>query len=172
MKWMLIAVGSLALLVVVVAVVGALLPKAHRASRWVVLKKSPREVYAVISDSANAPAWRRGLQKVETLPPENGLKRFRETSAHGAITYVVLEDRPGERFVSKIADENLPFGGQWTFEFAPDGAGTKLRITEDGEVRNVIFRFMARYAFGYASSIEGYLRDLGKKLGELVEPQA
>jgi Polyketide cyclase / dehydrase and lipid transport len=172
MKWILVVVGSIAVLVAVVAVIGALLPKAHRASRWVVLKKTPREVYAVISDTANAPGWRHDLQKVEDLPPVHGLKCFRETGAHGVITYVVLEDRPGELFVSKIADENLPFGGQWTFEFAPAGAGTRLRLTEEGEVRNVIFRFVARHIFGHAASIEGYLRDLGKKLGEPVEPHA
>ena len=172
MKWVLVVVGSIAVLVAVVAVIGALLPKAHRASRWVVLKKTPREVYAVISDTANAPGWRHDLQKVEVLPPVHGLKCFRETGAHGAITYEVIEDRPGELFVSKIADENLPFGGQWTFEFASAGAGTRLRLTEEGEVRNVIFRFVARYIFGHAASIEGYLRNLGKKLGEPDEPQA
>jgi len=32
----------------------------------------------------------------------------------------------------------------------------------------VIFRFMARFFFGYNASIEGYLRDLAAKFGETV----
>ena len=47
-----------------------------------------------------------------------------------------------------------------------------MRITEDGEIYNVIFRFVARFFFGYTASIEGYLRDLGHCFGELttIEP--
>ena len=43
-----------------------------------------------------------------------------------------------------------------------------MRITEDGEIYNVIFRFVARFFFGYTASIEGYLRDLGHRFGELT----
>ena len=73
----------------------------------------------------------------------------------------------------RIADQGLPFGGTWTFDIAPaaDG-GSELRVTEDGEVYNVIFRFMARFFFGYTSSIETYLRDLGAKFGQPVEIEA
>ena len=61
----------------------------------------------------------------------------------------------------------------WTFEIAPvSGGGAELRITEDGEIYNVIFRFMARFVFGYTASIERYLRDLGAKFGQGVEIEA
>jgi hypothetical protein len=71
-----------------------------------------------------------------------------------------------------MADKNAPFGGTWTFEIAPAGNGSELRITEDGEVYNVIFRFMSRFVFGYAGSIEGFFRDLGKKFGEQPQMEA
>ena len=50
--------------------------------------------------------------------------------------------------------------------------GSVVRVTEDGEIYNVIFRFVARYFFGYTASIEGLLRDLGHRFGELttIEP--
>ena len=35
-----------------------------------------------------------------------------------------------------------------------------------------MFRFMARFFFGYTSSIEGYLNDLGAKFGEAVTIEA
>jgi hypothetical protein len=80
-----------------------------------------------------------------------------------------VERKPGVRLVTRIADRNLPFGGTWTFDIAPtaDG-GSELRIREDGEIYNVIFRFMARFFFGYTSSIESYLKDLGAKFGQPV----
>jgi hypothetical protein len=67
------------------------------------------------------------------------------------------------------ATPNLPFGGAWTFDIAPDANGSNLRITEDGEVYNVIFRFMARYIFGHHASIETYLKDLGAKFHQEVQ---
>ena len=42
-------------------------------------------------------------------------------------------------------------------------------ITEDGEIYNVIFRFVARFFMGYNSNIEGYLNGLGRKFGEPVQ---
>ena len=48
----------------------------------------------------------------------------------------------------------------------------RARIREDGEIYNVIFRFMARFFFGYTSSIETYLRDLGVKFGQAVKIEA
>jgi hypothetical protein len=52
------------------------------------------------------------------------------------------------------------------------GGGSELRIHENGEIYNVIFRFMARFLFGYTGSIETYLRDLGAKFGEPVAIEA
>jgi len=72
------------------------------------------------------------------------------------------------RRVTRIAEKNLPFGGTWTIEISPTEDGSVVRITEDGEIYNVIFRFLARFFFGYTSSIEGYLRDLGHRFGELT----
>ena len=41
-----------------------------------------------------------------------------------------------------------------------------LRITENGEIRNVFFRFAARFFIGYTKTMEDYLNALGEKFGE------
>jgi hypothetical protein len=74
--------------------------------------------------------------------------------------------------VVRIAETRLPFGGEWTFEISPAADGADLRIHEDGEVYNAIFRFMSRFIFGYYGSIESFLRNLGAKLGEPVRIEA
>jgi len=40
-----------------------------------------------------------------------------------------------------------------------------LTITENGEVYNPLFRFMARYIFGYEGTIENHMAALKKHLG-------
>ena len=82
----------------------------------------------------------------------------------------MLEEHAGGKLVTEIADAHLPFGGTWTYEFAPTATGTTLRITERGEVKNVIFRFVARFVLGHTATMETYLRDLGRRVGDEIVP--
>ncbi|MEY2877871.1 MAG: hypothetical protein RLZZ15_251 [Verrucomicrobiota bacterium] len=167
MKWLLLILGALAALVAVMAIIGALLPRDHTATRAAQFRQTPAALFAVVRDFAALPAWRSDLTSVELLPARDGAACYREVSKHGAVTYRVREERAGERLVLEIADENLPYGGRWTFEFrAAPGGGAQMRITEQGFVKNVIFRFLARFVFGYTATMESYLRDLAKKFGE------
>jgi hypothetical protein len=81
----------------------------------------------------------------------------------------VAEFDTTRRFVTETIGEKMPFGGRWIYELAGVDGGTKLAVTEDGKIYNPIFRFMARFLFGYHATIEAYLKDLGKKFGEDVE---
>jgi hypothetical protein len=165
MKWVLWIGAGLVVLMGLVAMVGAMLPSRHHATRRARYRVSPEALYAVI---AGPPDWRTGVSNFGILPEQDGRKRWwEEDTHHQKITYELVEDQPGVRLAVRIADRGLPFGGTWTFEIAPaPGGGSDLRIYEDGEIYNVIFRFMARFIFGYNASIEGYLRDLGVKFGE------
>jgi len=170
MKLALIVIAVVVGFVGAIAVIGACLPRAHRATRSAFLSRRPSEIYAVIRDFAAMPSWRTDLPAVELLPPRGGLICFREVSPHRSMAYIVLEDSPPNRIVTKIADENLPFGGTWTYEILAEPSGSRVRITEQGEIKNVIFRLLARFVFGYTTTMEAYLRDLGKKFGETVIP--
>jgi hypothetical protein len=44
-----------------------------------------------------------------------------------------------------------------------------LTITERGQISNPVFRFMARYVFGYHATMQEYLASLGRKFGEPVD---
>jgi hypothetical protein len=159
--------GGLALIVAVVALIGAMLPKAHRATRRARFRQKPEAIYFTLAGPVD---WRSNVKASGALAAKDGRQRWWEEDTHGQkVTYELVEDRMPSRRVVRIADEGLPFGGTWTFEIAPDEEGCTVRITEDGEVYNVIFRFMARFFFGYTASIEGYLRDLGARFGEFAK---
>jgi uncharacterized protein YndB with AHSA1/START domain len=123
---------------------------------------------------AGPPDWRTGVKSYGVLAEQDGIRRWWEEDSHGQkVLFELAEARPGERLQVRIADQGLPFGGTWTFDIAPEAnGGAELRVTEDGEIYNVIFRLMARFFFGYTASIETYLRDLGAKFGQAVEIEA
>ena len=108
------------------------------------------------------------------LAAENGRRRWWEEDKYGdKMTFEQVEARPPERLQVRIADKGAPFGGTWTFEITPAGdGGSELRIAEDGEVYNVLFRFIARFLYGHHRSIETFLRDLGVKFGQAAQIEA
>ena len=171
MKIALLLLAALGTLVGVVLLIGAFLPRKHMASRRVVIHRTPHEVYAVISDFASAPNWRTDAKAVEMLAPENGRTRFREHSSHGQITYEVVEEISDAKLVTEIVDRELGYFGSWTYELTPEENGTRVQITENGEVPNVLFRFVSRFVFGHTATIDAYLRALGRKFGEEFTPQ-
>ena len=139
-------------------------------SRKARFHQPPHAIYCVIS---GPPDWRPDVKASGPLPDVNGRKSWWEQDSHGhKIAYELVEDSPARR-VTRIAGENLPFGGVWTIEIAPASpTDSEIRVTEDGEVYNVIFRFLSRYVFGHAGTIEGYLRNLGAKFGEQSQIEA
>ncbi|HVG22547.1 MAG TPA: SRPBCC family protein [Thermoanaerobaculia bacterium] len=157
-------VGGIILLVAIVLIIGAALPARHEVSRSVVLRASPEEVYRIVANVENAPTWRRDLKRVELLPDVNGHRFFREHGSNGALTYEVMEAQPGRTLVTRIADLDLGYSGSWTYAFAPHPSGTQLTITERGEVSNLLFRFLSRFVFGHATTIETYIKALSARM--------
>lgn len=170
MKIVLILLGVVGGLVLVVLLIGAALPRSHVVSRTVILHRSPGEVYETVRNFAAAPSWRSDLERVEIISTGDSRVRFREFGKQGAVTYDLVEDRPNEKIITRIADQDLGYSGTWTYTFQSEGGGTRLEITETGDVSNILFRFVSRFVFGHTATIERYLVALGKKFGEDVSP--
>jgi hypothetical protein len=164
MKWVWIALSVVVAAVGLIAGVGAMLPEKHSASRSVRFKHSPQTVWNAIT---GPPDWRPDVRSFENLASRDGHRTWKEIDKHGqAIMYESLEEIAPVRLVTRIADRNLPYGGTWTHQITPDPDGCSLQITEDGEIYNPIFRFMARFVFGYSGTIDSYLKALQSKLGK------
>jgi len=111
------------------------------------------------------------VKSVEVKTQPDGKTNFREVGSD-TIDYEVSEDVPGQRLVTRILNTDLGYSGKWTYEFIPENGGTRVKITEDGVVSNVIFRFMSRYVFGHTATLDTYLTSLAKRFGENVNSES
>ncbi len=92
MMWVVVVVAVVAAVVMVVSIAGALLPVGHTATRSARFSSPPQRVFDAVLEMVRAE------------------KRY---------PLQVVESRPPERLVTKIADPKLPFGGTWTYQIAP-----------------------------------------------------
>jgi hypothetical protein len=141
MRYALWFLGSLIALVGVIALVGYFLPVGHEASRSAEINRPPEAVFALMSDVGNYKSWWDGAD----------------------VKSEVTERVAPSRIVTRVVGETQ-FGGTWTIEIVPSGAGSRVTITERGEVYNVVFRTLSRYVFGYTGAMEACLAAAQKKL--------
>ena len=133
--------GILTALVGLVAIVGYFLPAAHQASRSADFNKPPDAVWALIADPDKYGEWWDGAD----------------------VKSAVVESVAPSRLVTRIIGETQ-FGGTWTLEIVPTSSGSRLTITERGEIYNVVFRTLARYVFGYTNTMDSFLKAATLKL--------
>ena len=166
MKWIVAALIVIAVLVAVVALIGSRLPQSHRALVEQTFSAAPESIWRTITDVEAFPSWRDGVTRVQRLPDRDGRPVWVEEGAFRKMTLAIERFEPPRLLVGRIADPCLPFGGTWTYEITPVTGGSRLRITEDGEIYNPIFRFMSRFIFGYEGTIQSYMASLHKRLAQ------
>ncbi len=132
----LLAMGLTAL--AAAAFVGSRLPLTHHVSRSARYAEPITRVWDVVSDPASARSF--GVARVEQAIPV-----------------------PGRMLVRRVVGER-DFGGTWTYELEPDGSGTRLTITEEGEIYRPVFRFLMRFVLGQSRTIDSYLEALRRQL--------
>jgi hypothetical protein len=165
MKILLLLVAATAAVILCVVAIGALVPKRHVVSRSAVYRAAPEELFALIAGPQN---WRPEVSHCEILPGTDGREMQRETTSQGMVTYEILDRVPPMSLRRRIATPNLPYSGTWTFALEGHAASTTVRITEDGEVYNPVFRFVSRFVLGQTRTMDNYLRSLGKATGQDV----
>ena len=142
MRWVIWTIVTLVGLVGVMALAGYLLPVGHEASRSAEFNKPPEAVFALVSDLNNYRSWWDGAE----------------------VKSEVVESVAPTKLVTKVVGETQ-FGGTWTFEITPTPGGSRLTITERGEIYNPVFRILAKLVFGYTSTMEDCLAAAQKRLG-------
>jgi hypothetical protein len=162
LRILILIVGALVALVLLLIAIGYALPIGHVATRETRLAGPPERVFGLLRDVEKFPTWRSDVESVE-VPATTPALRWRERGDNDITFEMETVDAP-RKIVTRIADRTLPFGGSWTYELSPHDGGTRLAITENGEVYNPLFRFMSRFVFGHTATLDRYLADLGQVL--------
>jgi len=159
LRYVVMIVGLLVAVVALVLIIGSALPEKHTVTREATYRATPEQLFTLIRNVSDYPSWQKAVSKVELLPAIDGKPRMRETNSGQAITYELSDIVPNQGMTSRIADAKLPFGGSWTYEIAPGVTRdlTTLRITENGEVYNPVFRFVSKFVMGHSATIDKYL---------------
>ena len=141
MKWIGIAGIALAGLGLGVTAVGSRLPRTHKASRTLRVRRTPAEVWPAIMQATQA----------SDVPVD------------------VLENQPPHRLVTRVTEKEKNFGGTWTIAIAARPDGSDVTIAEDGWVANPIFRFVSRFVLGHHATMDGVLTQVAQSLNEKPE---
>ena len=141
MRWILWTIVVLVGVIGAIALVGYFLPVAHEASRSAEFNTPSDQVFALIADPNTYNGWWDGAE----------------------VKTEIIERVPPSKLVTKIVGETQ-FGGTWTFEVVPTPSGSRLTITERGEIYNVVFRALAKYVIGYTGTMDSFLDAARKKL--------
>jgi uncharacterized protein YndB with AHSA1/START domain len=141
MKWVIWIVVSLIAVGGVVGLIGYFLPVGHTASRSAEFNKPPESVFALFSNLENYLSWWDGA----TVKSE------------------LVESVPPSKLVTRVVGETQ-FGGTWTIEIVAAGTGSRVTITERGEVYNPIFRTLSRFVFGHTATMESCLKAAQQRL--------
>ena len=138
MRWIAFIVVGLLMLAAGIAAVGAMLPRTHKASRTLRVKRPPAEIWPVVIQVTQA----------SDVPVD------------------VLDSQPPHRLVTRVSEKEKNFGGTWTIDLAPVGDGATVTIAEDGWVANPIFRFVSRVIIGHHATMDGMLKKIAASLNE------
>ena len=166
MRRVLWVVGVVVVLLATVLIVGMLLPRQHTVTETRTVAGDPERVWAVITAVEDFPSWRGDVDRVEVLSERQGDKTWSEHSSSGPMTYRVTESTPFHRWTVEIADEDLGFGGTWTWELVARPPSTVITLTEQGEVHNPFLRFVSHFFMDEQETITRYLDALESRMAE------
>jgi hypothetical protein len=167
MKWIFISLGILIVLIAIVYLIGLLMNVKHEATIQREFKKiGMDEILSVITDYKGYANWRSGIKELTI----DSVNHWTEKNSHGDKVSYRLEmgDEKG-KLITRILNKDLAYGGFWEFTFTSIDDGCSIKIVENGEVYNPLFRFMAKYIFGHETTLKNYMNDLEEKLNSKTE---
>jgi hypothetical protein len=168
-RWAGAIFGLAAFAVLVVIAWGTGLPLYHVATCTATIGERPALVYDAVESDGQSPAWRSDIVRVMEGRDPSGRPVWVEVGTHGESTQYdeTSASRAAGEIVRTIDEPSAPYAGTWTYWIRPDGAlGSAVTIREDGTIFNPVFRFAARYFFGYTTTMQTYIEDLGHKFRE------
>lgn len=166
------AVGSCVLALVAIFLclcgVGYVLPAGQMVQRTSIYRADADRLWDGLVDFAEHSRWRSGVDRVQALADRGGNPVWREVGEGYERTFEVTSSTAPRHLVLTFTDPRHWFTGSWSVDLIDDRGGTRVTITESGEVSNVLMRLMCRTLVDRGEEIGVFLVDLGGVVGERV----
>ncbi len=169
MRWLLSGIGIVIGVVAVLAGIGYSMPNAHVAQAEADYRAGPDSVYAILSKLEAWPEWHPSVSSLTPLDDSSDAASWRIRGPDGSMTVTLVDEDPPNRFVA-LADGGM-FVGRWTYKVEERGGRTRVTITEEARIDNLVIRGLTVFRNQTATLVR-VLRALGDRLGERVEPRA
>lgn len=133
------------------------------------LNAPPDSVFAAITDYRRYPEWRKELLHVEMLPARDSIQSWREYDVEKVNwAYEAIEVASPSYLKIQIAEPNSSVQGAWAFTIIPDGTGSTVRVTVEGTVNSLFYRYIGRVFFKKSATIQSYLTSLASRFGQIL----
>jgi len=170
---------------VVIAVVGlgaigfmAFVRRDHKVELIVTYPKSPRSaVWHLLTDHGAEPKWLPPFGTVLRQPDIAGHEVWTHTSRDLSFsaTLMTVSAVPEQRYERLLLRDHQPrsesWDGRWVYELEPQGAGTRLRITEYGWTDGFTFFIAQRVLANPDAFLKHYARMMGRELNDAPDIQ-
>ena len=168
MRWLGIGLGIVLGIAVILAGVGYSMPNMHVAQAQADYRASADAVYAVLSDIEDWPQWHPSVSELTPVDTAADRPTWRISGPDGSMVLTLTGREPPRRFTT-LADGGM-FVGRWTYDVSPRANGTRVTITEEARIENLLIRGLTVFR-DKTATMERLLRALGEELGERVEPE-
>jgi uncharacterized protein YndB with AHSA1/START domain len=157
LKYLIIALGLIALVGGAAFVWGMMLPATVSASRDAEIAASVERVFALVTDPAGQSNWRRDVASVTVKP---GARAWTETTRQGVVLrFEEVERLSPQRYAIRFASPQ-GFSGEWVGTFEARGDVTRVVFTETVTTPGAFGRILARLIAPAGAHIDLYLTDL------------
>ena len=160
-----IAILILAIVLLLPLIIGLLLPSERKFIKTAQLSSSPEEIWAVITDVKGQEDWRSDVKSIQMLESEKGAEQWTEIPRSGSpITFRVKTYEPPYRYDIEIIEHS--FSGYWEGRLKAGNGSTAVEFKEVAIIKNPYFRVLSYLFFDLNKTMDLYISNLKRKLGE------
>lgn len=147
---------------------GSVLPQDQAVIRGVFLKTPAEDVFAALTDYPGMRSWL-GVEEVSHLEDRDGLPvwELKQEDGH-KMTLLVRESAAPHLLNLRLLDTPGLAGASWTFELIPQKEGTFVKLSQTGQLRSPLWRFLSHYILGPDLGMRQFLQALGRKFDQKV----
>ena len=154
---------------------GYTIPVKHTVSVSQHYDKTATDIWLAITQYDKYPEWHEDIYAIKELPEKGGYQSWKEVDADGhTVPYIILKHSSNAQLVIQTDNKDKDFNYTRTYDLIPDTGhkekGTTLKITQNGEIHNFLFRIIAHFFTGHSNDIDTFLRSLKNKF--LAEARA